>query len=325
MRAAKESLSAKGLQGPEEAIMLHSIGRVFLAIIMICSVAGAVGATRSANACDTAHPLPLNGTVRMDGLDVGETASFSVEVPEPGLLTVEVNTPGFENEIPWIDLEYDDCLREEAGRLQALILRRSLGRQILEVMTPGTYDFRVGILALDRRLGSYTLSVRFQALEWPEPGKVPGQVDDENLPYKDGEPGDDTEEVDNEILPFGSGPIPGCVGAGEPANDLSLCASHLPPFGVVDGQLEIGSGWDHDYFVFVLPRLSRVRLFTTGTTDTFGTLYDAYGHRLMAADHGGGDQNFSLVASLAPGRYYVRVEGALGAEGSYHLALSLEP
>ncbi len=72
----------------------------------------------------------------------------------------------------------------------------------------------------------------------------------------------------------------------------------------------IGTGTDLDYFSFVVSASRSVTIKTTGTLDTYGTLYDASGRQLVAADDTSAtNYNFTITRTLAPGTYYVAVEG----------------
>ena len=66
---------------------------------------------------------------------------------------------------------------------------------------------------------------------------------------------------------------------------------------------------DVDYFRFDLDRTALVEVFSSGTTDTHGTLEDTWGNWIDADDDGGTGQNFKLSKGLPPGTYYVRVRG----------------
>ena len=66
---------------------------------------------------------------------------------------------------------------------------------------------------------------------------------------------------------------------------------------------------DVDYFRFDLDRTALVEVFSSGTTDTHGTLEDTWGNWIDADDDGGTGQNFKLSKGLVPGTYYVRVRG----------------
>ena len=76
---------------------------------------------------------------------------------------------------------------------------------------------------------------------------------------------------------------------------------------------------DEDYFEFsVSADGSRLGVFTQGTTDAVGTLYDGNGSRLADdADSGEGD-NFHIIRTLDAGRYYLRVFGSYHREAGYY-------
>jgi hypothetical protein len=101
------------------------------------------------------------------------------------------------------------------------------------------------------------------------------------------------------------------------------CSTSVAPGGSKTGQLDNAYGDDADAFTFVLTAQETVEMETSGSTDTYGILYDKDGQRLDADDDGGADANFRIVETLAAGRYFVRVEGKAGAEGSYTLAVDL--
>ena len=66
---------------------------------------------------------------------------------------------------------------------------------------------------------------------------------------------------------------------------------------------------DEDYFRFDLDRTALVEVYSSGTTDTHGTLEDAWGNWMDADDDSGVGQNFKLSKGLQPGTYYIRVRG----------------
>lgn len=101
--------------------------------------------------------------------------------------------------------------------------------------------------------------------------------------------------------------------------DAALCATELT--SSESGTIDNAQGDDFDYFIFELGSQSSVTLETTGSTDTYGVLYDEDGLRLDEDDDGGFGTNFSITKTLSAGRYFVRVEGSSGAEGSYSLDL----
>lgn len=76
---------------------------------------------------------------------------------------------------------------------------------------------------------------------------------------------------------------------------------------------------DEDYFEFPVPTDGfRLGVFTQGTTDAVGTLYDGNGTRLADDDDSGEGDNFHVIRTLDAGRYYVRVAGGYGREAGYY-------
>ena len=87
-------------------------------------------------------------------------------------------------------------------------------------------------------------------------------------------------------------------------------------FGVID------SDSDEDWFELVLSRATEVFLYTTGNTDTVGTLLDSSGNALSPAvtdDDSGVGLNFLIRQNLEPGTYYLQVEGFGTTDGPYAL------
>lgn len=107
--------------------------------------------------------------------------------------------------------------------------------------------------------------------------------------------------------------------------DASLCATAIDLDGSDTGQVDNVDGDDEDFFSFVLSAQTSVEVLTTGSTDTYGSLYDEDGQRLDSDDDSGTDYNFRIARTLGAGRYFVRVEGASGAEGSYGLEVNETP
>ena len=67
---------------------------------------------------------------------------------------------------------------------------------------------------------------------------------------------------------------------------------------------------DVDYFRFDLDRAALVEVFSSGMTDTHGTLEDAWGNWMDADDDGGTGQNFKLSKGTS---YRARITSASGA------------
>lgn len=108
------------------------------------------------------------------------------------------------------------------------------------------------------------------------------------------------------------------LGATDDYGDSFLCAE---PFAVdalaVSAVISVpGTTSDYDMFTFTLTSAATVTIESTGSTDVAGSLYDDDGVLLESDDNDGASDNFQIVRSLSPGRYYVRVEG-VSDDGSY--------
>ena len=88
-------------------------------------------------------------------------------------------------------------------------------------------------------------------------------------------------------------------------------------------------GGDADMFRFVLSQRMLCTFWTTGDTDTLGTLFLISGSKqkkLLSADHGAEWRNFSLTRVLDPGTYAVEVRGAnADFTGDYRLHATQTP
>lgn len=85
----------------------------------------------------------------------------------------------------------------------------------------------------------------------------------------------------------------------------------------VPGAVDYPNDWDG--FWFQVSTRGRVRIETSGSTDTYGSLYDEYEVQLETDYSDGSGANFLIDRTLDPGIYYVWVRGATGP---YHLHLS---
>ena len=75
-----------------------------------------------------------------------------------------------------------------------------------------------------------------------------------------------------------------------------------------------------DYFQFTLTSAQPLAIHTSGTTNTFGRLYDSNLVVLAVDNDSGTDSNFQIVRGLTPGTYFIRVSGAnLMTAGDYTL------
>ena len=81
---------------------------------------------------------------------------------------------------------------------------------------------------------------------------------------------------------------------------------------------ELQSGQDYDYFRLQIRSAGTLTVYTTGSSDTHGTLF---GPRFWSRsnDDSGSRLNFRIVDVVPPGVYYVRVAGYGSSSGAYAL------
>ena len=114
----------------------------------------------------------------------------------------------------------------------------------------------------------------------------------------------------------------------------------LPPIGQVgqdpDGTLEeatpvdLGSSTDgslsgeEDLFVIEMSDSGTLTVYTTGSTDTYGFIFDSSGNVLAENDDGGEGWNFRVSASVSAGTYYIQVEGFETGDYTLHVVGPLD-
>ncbi len=299
----------------------------------------------SRDPCGSSSPLLLNGVDHVYRNSPEDDDYFRLDVPRAGVLTLEVSAApqaaGGAAMRPMIAWLGSDCSLH--GRGPADGLERPPAWYVMKVETPGTYFFAVvaGVSGARRdfRPGFYTLRTGFAAAE-PLPREDlaakeidPWESDPISLCASVPEPCRGAGSADKEIDPWESDPIsllaPSCRAADLLAlhrlcdlakrgdhGDLLACARGLPLGARVLSEL---GPEDLDTFSFLLTARREVVLETSGETDTHGELLDARGHRLAVDDDSGAGVNFRIVATLEPGRYFLRVEAVEAPEGSYVL------
>ncbi len=313
--------SSKVIRPTVAVKVFHS---VCLAGLLAVSTPGhAADFGKSKNRCGDAVPVDLNSTLRGHGVEASRSVLLEMEIPSPGIVTLDVSAPAPAAAEPSLGLFGSDRGVPTPGR-GVVIVQRFLNHMVLAVRDPGTYVFRLAAQDPLLPLQEYKIRTGFMTLDLSD--------------IADWEKDDDVIEIDPDQVstpPPDSFTSPSrfarqCLsfqGSPEELDDHSdtfPCATPLSPGDEVTAELGNGWGDDHDVFRFVLggshgSDLWRVRLGTTGDTDTFGGLYDRSGQRLARDDDGGVGANFRIVRTLSPGLYFVRVEGRHRAEGPYAL------
>ena len=100
-------------------------------------------------------------------------------------------------------------------------------------------------------------------------------------------------------------------------------ATSLSLGGSRSGRIETGG--DVDYFRVQVSSSGTLTVYTTGSTDTYGTLQNSSGTTLATNDDGGSGTNFSIARSVSAGTYYIAVRGYSSSEtGSYTVHASFQ-
>ncbi len=83
----------------------------------------------------------------------------------------------------------------------------------------------------------------------------------------------------------------------------------------------IAAPGNRDFFAFFLFESALTSVGTTGSMDTYGTLYDEDGGRIAEDNDSGPDRNFRIERQLEAGIYFVEVRGVGNSTGSYELGV----
>ena len=87
----------------------------------------------------------------------------------------------------------------------------------------------------------------------------------------------------------------------------------------------IETGDDDDYFRLDVAEATSALLFTTGSLDTYGTLFSESGSWLAEDDDSGDGFNFQIAYDLDPGVYYLKVRSFGTNVGSYVVEAAIAP
>ncbi|MFC1591349.1 PQQ-binding-like beta-propeller repeat protein, partial [Thermodesulfobacteriota bacterium] len=104
--------------------------------------------------------------------------------------------------------------------------------------------------------------------------------------------------------------------AGDDHGDSCSAATSISYNSPVSGFIEMSG--DNDYFRVQLSQPGALRIYTTGSTDTYGYLLDASCATITSNDDSS-SSNFEIEDYLSPGTYYIRVRGFGSATGAYTL------
>jgi hypothetical protein len=114
------------------------------------------------------------------------------------------------------------------------------------------------------------------------------------------------------------------LGSPDDHGDSFLCATPVTVGGSpASGGIDSSTAEDSDMFTFVVASSATITVASTGGENAGGRLYDASGALVASSNTNWASSNFSIVQSLAAGRYYVRVTGP--DESTYGLSVTAAP
>ena len=121
----------------------------------------------------------------------------------------------------------------------------------------------------------------------------------------------------------GGGGGGGSGGGSDDHSNTRSGATSLSLGGSRSGRIETGG--DVDYFRVQVSSSGTLTVYTTGNTDTYGTLQSSSGTTLETDDDDGSGTNFSIARSVSAGTYYIAVRGYSSSEtGSYTVHASFQ-
>ena len=110
-------------------------------------------------------------------------------------------------------------------------------------------------------------------------------------------------------------------GTGDDHGDTFASATSIGVPSTTDGELE--EGGDRDYFRFEVASAGTLTVGTSGSTDTYGTLFDSNETSLERDDDDGPGRNFEIDRDVAAGRYFLEVRGySTSITGTYKLEVA---
>ena len=277
------------------------------ALLLILSVMPALKSAsavyQGVDSCSGGIQLELDSSLNNYGRSTGAPDFYEVDVVVPGMLTFDVTVPAGVAMEPKVAFLGMDC--RNSWREGVFLVQRYVQGMVLRIETPGTYAFAVA--AQDPWLTLPEYKVRTSFVEsvtqsWPALKSV-----EETEPDPDPH-GLTVSDIADKLCR---------AEESDDHGDTLLCATALPLGSSATAQID--SVWDDDFFSFVLTTQRTVRIETSDGIDTTGVLYDGYGHRLAADGDSGAGSGLRIVRTLGPGRYFVRIAGMSGTEGTYAL------
>ncbi len=277
--------------------------------------------------CENAAEIGLNTTLR----DI-EAHCYEAYIEYPGILWLDVAVPVTAAAEAQLTFFGQACSDPLVRAPEFAYIERYVTSMLIEIRAAGSYLFCVAPQDPVLQLGEYKLRTAFVDVEkGGDPDEDVPDLDPLNYSYylKGGDPDEDVPDPDPLNYSSVTGPegpwrktlLKLCLlGEIDDHGDALGCATHLELGSPLHGEIDNEWADDDDTFAFFIREFQTIEIQTRGETDTAGALYNRYGHRLTVDDDGGEGGNFRIAKTLAPGLYFVRIQGRLRSEGAYRLA-----
>lgn len=309
----------------------------FWSFLVTGSVSGQVFAASDLSGCFGYSSLSEDGEVSLDVTGSESVRWVGVDVPEAGYLHLGAKG-GTAHGRPFVGLWGSGCLDSNNGSLR--VLEREADHLVLWVREAQQVLFRITDEDPLVAPGLLTVHSRFK----PSPLEALGAAGGEDEEEIEIDPGNLQEDPPTPPQQAGAGVgfdlSESCAWqiAEDDHGDSALCATPLS-MGSIRGTLQGGglhrrNRRDVDMFRFELPESEDgswwqvdLRLSFPGGSaqEVMGNLIDDRGNRLGFQRSSREVSGFRFARALAPGTYFLRVEGTEGIEEDYGLELAASP
>ncbi len=265
----------------------------------------ALGAPQSplladARPCATVVPLAAGETWRDPGRAIGDAVCFDLELDAAGIAALDVATSA-------------TAARVRLSLRDTAVTRLKQSTTSL-IFAAGAGSYRLRVEAEDPRQGLSSFRLRASFVTGGLKSETDSEIEVDPEPFADPIAG--LYDLAGARKALGGQLVELCrQGERDDHADAFACATPLAWNDPVSG--EIGNDWgdDVDVFRFRVKTLTAVEIEAQGDPELMAEVYDRHGQRLDLAIGDG----LRRVRTLAPGAYFLRLEGRDGAAGRYSL------
>lgn len=319
--------------------MFRKVGICVLLYALLALVSWDAARAQGRDRCAGSEISELNTSQFHSGGD----ACFVTYAPSAGLLMLEANVPSAADTEAKLEFLGASCEGSRTAKSAFRYKDRLANSAWIEVRQAGDFYFCVEAQDPSLEIGEYQLVNGFLPAVFSKTD--PDEDEPEPDPFADPRGGYKTDPDEDEPEPDPFTGRDGCLKTDpdedepepDPFTDMRPtlegvcqqmrmddhgdalgCATPIRLGQGIQAMIRSDLGHDQDFFTFRVEELTTVRVEITGAGDTVGSLYDPHGYRLKVDDDGG---HVRIVKTLSPGRYFIRVEGYLGARDAYRLTV----